>query len=163
MTSRHFTVLTVIRVLLLMLTLSLLSWIFGDSRLFFNQIIVGLIIMLQVVELIRFVNLTNRELSRFLLSIKHGDFSVTFKQKPLNNSFKDLQNSMSEIIDAYKQVKIEKEAQYHFLQLLVNQIRVGIISIVNDDIILINPTAERLLHINGLKNWKLVQQLNPWI
>lgn len=163
MGSRHFTVLIVIRVLLLIATIFLITRIFGDPRLFFNQIIVCLIIILQILELIRFVNHTNRELSRFLLSIKHGDFSATFKQRPLNNAFKDLQNSMSEIIDSYKQVKIEKEAQYHFLQMLVNQIRVGIISIVNDDIILINPTAERLLHIEGLKNWKLIQQLNPWI
>lgn len=163
MTSRHFTIFIIIRVLFLTGTIFLLTWIFGDSRLFFNQIILGLIITLQVIELIRFVNHTNRELSRFLLAIKHSDFSVTFKHKPLNSSFKDLQDSMSGIIDSYKEVKIEKEAQYHFLQMLVTQIRIGIISIVNDHIVLINPTAERLLHIDGLKNWKLVQQLNPWI
>lgn len=161
MISRHFTFLVIIRITLLVASVLLLSWILGDSRLFFNQIIVSLIIIVQVAELIRFVNHTNRELSRFFLAIKHGDFSITFKQAPLGRSFKDLQTSMSEIIDAYKQVKIEKEAQFLFLQMLVNQIQVGIISLSNDDIVLINPTAERLLHINGLKNWKLIQQLNP--
>ena len=152
---------SLVRVILLLISIFLIAWIFGDRRLFFNQIIIGLIIIVQVAELIRFVNHTNRELSRFFLAIKHGDFSITFKQSPLASSFKDLQLSMSEIIDAYKQVKIEKEAQYHFLQMLVNQVQVGIISLTNDDIVLINPTAEQLLHINGIKNWKLIQQLNP--
>jgi nitrogen fixation/metabolism regulation signal transduction histidine kinase len=58
-------------------------------------------------------------------------------------------------------VKIEKEAQYHFLQMLVNQIHIGIISLAQDEIVLINPHAEKLLGIDGIKNWKLVQQLNP--
>ncbi len=163
MISRHFNILVIVRVLLLVVTVSILAFIFGDSRLFFNQIIVALIITVQIVELIRFVNQTNRELTRFFLAIKHGDFSTSFKLNALSNSFRDLQSSMAEIIDVYKRVKIEKEAQYHFLQMLVNQVRVGIISISGDDILLINPTAEKLLHVEGLKNWKQICQVNPWI
>ena len=69
---------------------------------------------------------------------------------------------MIDVIDAYKQVKIEKEAQFHFLQLLVNQLHVGMIAIEDDDIILINPTAEKLLGINGLKTGSLfVSQILP--
>lgn len=157
----RFTYLTILRITLLLATVLVFSWIFGDPRLFFNQIILGLIIVAQVVELVRFVNHTNRELSKLFLAIKHEDFSVTFKEAKLGRSFQDLQSSMTGIIDAYKQVKIEKEAQYHFLQMMVNQIQIGIISMVNDDILLINPTAEKLLHIQGIKNWKLIQQLNP--
>lgn len=161
MISKRFTFLIILRVVLLLITVLLFSWIFADSRLFFNQIILSLIIVAQVVELIRFVNNTNRELARFFSAIKHQDFSVSFKQTPLGNSFNDLQQSMSGIIDAYKQVKIEKEAQYHFLQFMINQLQVGIIALTNDNIVLINPTAERLLHIQGTKNWKLVLQHNP--
>jgi nitrogen fixation/metabolism regulation signal transduction histidine kinase len=144
-----------------MVTVFLFLWIFADPRLFFNQIILGLILIAQVIELIRFVNHTNRELTRFFLAIKHQDFSISFKQTPLGNSFSDLQQSMSGIIESYKQVKIEKEAQYHFLQFMVNQLQVGIIALTNNDIVLINPTAERLLQIQGIRNWKLVQQHNP--
>jgi nitrogen fixation/metabolism regulation signal transduction histidine kinase len=38
---------------------------------------------------------------------------------------------------------------------------VGIIALMNDTIVLINPTAERLLNIQGIKNWKIAQQHNP--
>lgn len=161
MISKRFTFLIILRVLLILVTVILLSWIFGDTRLFFNQIILSVILIAQVVELIRFVNHTNRELARFFSAIKHQDFSVAFKQDQLGKSFNDLQLSMSNIIDTYKQVKIEKEGQYHFLQVMVNQLQVGIMAITNDTIVLINPTAERLLNIQGIKNWKLVQQHNP--
>jgi nitrogen fixation/metabolism regulation signal transduction histidine kinase len=158
---KRFTILIIIRIVLLVANVLLLSWIFGDMRLFFNQVILTCILIGQVVELIWFVNHTNRELSRLFLSIRHSDFSVSFKNTKLGSSFKDLQDSLNEIIYAYKEVKIEKEAQYHFLQMLVNQIHIGIISLAQDEIVLINPHAEKLLGIDGIKNWKLVQQLNP--
>jgi nitrogen fixation/metabolism regulation signal transduction histidine kinase len=68
---------------------------------------------------------------------------------------------MADIIDTYKQVKVEKEGQFHFLQLLVNHVNVGIIALKNDDITLINPTAELTLDAKGVKNWKILKQLNP--
>ena len=161
MIYKRFTFLIVLRIALLMGNVLLLSWIFGDSRLFFNQIILFLLLVGQVAELIRYVNHTNRELSRFFLASKHADFSVTFKQGPLGGSFRELQQSMAEIVDAYKQVKIEKEAQYHFLQLLVAQLKVGIISLEHDEVTLVNPTAERLLGLSGLKHWKAIGMLHP--
>jgi len=159
---KKFTFLIVLRIVLLMLNVLILSLIFGDTRLFFNQIILGVLLIIQIAELIRFVNHTNRELARLFLAIRHSDFSITFKEPPLGRSFKELQLSMIEIIQAYKDVKIEKEAQYHFLQMLVEQLQFGIISIENEShITIINPMAEELAGITGAKNWKLVRQLNP--
>ena len=146
----------------MLLNVIVLSLIFGDTRLFFNQIILFVVLIIQIGELIRFVNHTNRELARLFLAIRHSDFSITFKEPPLGKSFKALQHSMREIIQAYKDVKIEKEAQYQFLQMLVKQLQFGIISIENKTTItIINPMAEQLAGIPGAKNWKLVQQLNP--
>lgn len=159
---KKFTFLIILRIALLLLNVLVLSIIFGDTRLFFNQIILFAILILQVVELIRFVNHTNRELARLFLAIRHSDFSITFREPPLGKSFKALQQSMMEIIQAYKDVKIEKEAQYHFLQMLVRQLHFGIISLEEENnITIINPMAEELIGVPGAKNWKLVRQLNP--
>jgi len=158
---QRFTFKILFRISLLVGNVLLLNWIFGDPRLFFNQLILGLLFIGQVIELIHFVNYTNRELARLFLSVRHSDFTVSFKENKLGNSFQELQNSFSEIIHAYRMVKIEKEVQFQFLQMLMNQIQIGIISLKDDQIILINPTAERLLNIGGLKNWKLIQQMNP--
>lgn len=159
---KKFTFLIVLRIALLTVNVLILSIIFGDTRLFFNQIILFVVLVIQIGELIRFVNHTNRELARLFLAIRHSDFSITFREPPLGKSFKALQHSMMEIIQAYKDVKIEKEAQYHFLQTLVKQLQFGIISLENNSTItIINPTAEQLAGIQGAKNWKLVQQLNP--
>jgi two-component system, NtrC family, nitrogen regulation sensor histidine kinase NtrY len=159
---KRFTFLIIVRIVLLLANVIVISIIFGDKRLFFNQIILGLVLGFQVMELIRFVNHTNRELTKLFYAIRHSDFSISFKQSILGKSFQELDRSMADIIQAYKQVKIEKEAQFHFLQMLVNQLHIGIIALENDeDITLINPTAETMVGIQGIKNWKIVKQRNP--
>src|SRR5688572_5498469 len=162
MILKRFTVLIIIRIALIVVSVLVIAFIFGDKRLFFNQIILTLILGIQVAELIRFVNHTNRELTRFFYAIKHSDFSITFKNALLGESFKELQESMIAIIQSYKQVKIEKEAQFHFLQMMVNQLHIGIIALDEEDnITLINPIAEAMTGIPGLKNWRLLTVQNP--
>ena len=158
---KRFSILIIVRVLLIVVNVMIISWIAGDMRLFFNQIILTLVFVAQVWELIHYANHTNRELAKLFLAIKHADFSITFNRGTLGNSFKELQSSLIDIIQSYKQVKIEREAQYQFLQMLVNQIQIGIISLKGENIILVNPTAEKILDIKGIKSWKLVQQQNP--
>ena len=158
---KRFSLQVILRIVLILGNAILLAWIFGDMQLFFNQVILIIILIGQIWELIHYINLTNRELTRLFLAVKHADFSVTFNQKGLGKSFKELENSMVDIIHSYREVKIEKEAQYQFLQLLVNQIQIGIISLLDENIILINPIAEKILGIKDLKNWKLLEHLNP--
>lgn len=122
----------------------------------------GLLIVFQVIELIRFVNRTNRELAKLFLAIKHADFSITFSHGRLGRSFKALEESFTEVINAYKNVKIEKEAQFHFLQMMVNHLQTGVISLENEtNLTLINPAAERFLQVKGIRNWRIIRERNP--
>jgi two-component system, NtrC family, nitrogen regulation sensor histidine kinase NtrY len=162
MMLKRFTSLIIIRILLIVGNALLISFIFGDRRLFFSQIILAILLAIQVWELIRFVTHTNREITRFFYAIKHSDFSITFRKEVLGQSFRELQDSMIDIIQSYKQVKIEKEGQFHFLQMMVNQLHIGIIAMdQHNSITLINPIAEKMVGIAGLKNWKLLNAQNP--
>lgn len=138
------------------------AFIFGDERLFFNHIILATIIIAQIVEMIRFVSRTNRELARLFNAVRHADFSATFQQGLTGSSFSELEISMNEIVKAYKTVKIQREAQFHLLEALVSHIHVGIIVLAKEDeIILFNPTAATLVGVKGTRNWRLVRQFNP--
>ena len=139
-----------------------LALIFGDKRLFFNQIILCLVLSLQVAELLRFINHTNRELAKFLLAIKHKDFSINFNKSNIGESFTELNESFTEIINTYKKVTIENEAHFHYLKMVVSNINIGIISIENDeDITLINEPAIQILHAEGVKTWKIMKDKQP--
>ncbi len=129
--------------------------IFGRADLFFNQIILGLLLVFQVIELLRFVNQTNRDLAKFLLSIKNADFTIHFTEKKADKSFRELHQAFREITESYKQVKIEKEAQFQYLGQIVKHISVGIISLKGDEeITLINRPALDILQISHFNYWR---------
>ncbi|MEQ9439147.1 MAG: ATP-binding protein [Cyclobacteriaceae bacterium] len=161
MVLRRFSVLVILRVILLLVTVTGFTLIFGRADLFFNQIILGGIILIQVYDLIRFVQRTNDELAKLFLAIRHSDFTVNFSHHS-HSAFKSLHPAMKEIMEAYKQVKIEKEAQFQYLRLLVQHLKVGIISIKGDDeIALMNPPALDFLQMGMYHHWKNVQRKRP--
>ena len=162
MIFRRFSILTTLRISLILLNGFIIASIFGDDRLFFNQIILALILIVQVYELIRFVNVTNRELTKFFQAVKQSDFTINFTKDTLGRSYAGLFESMRSLLDAYKKVKIEKEAQFHLLQQIIAHVPTGIIVIAEkDDIILLNESAKKILKIPQIKSWKALQAKLP--
>uniref|UniRef100_UPI0040470EEE sensor histidine kinase n=3 Tax=Roseivirga sp. TaxID=1964215 RepID=UPI0040470EEE len=162
MVSKRFALLVILRVSLLMLSMTALAFIFAKTELFFNQIILLSIIVIQIAELIRFITFTNRELAKLLMAIRYSDFSISFKGKKHGKSFQELQNAFVEIIEAFKKVSVEKEAQFKFLKVIVDNINVGIIAIKEEhQIELMNQSAQQLLGIAVPKYWKQFVQFSP--
>ncbi len=150
-----------IRVILLFASLVALSSIFLRTDLFFTQVILISLIIGQITELTRFVNKTNNELSRFLASVKDGDFSASFSANPGNQSFRTLNASFSQLIETLKELETEKAAQFHFLNQLVDQIEFGIITFNDkEEIELMNQQACELLSFPKIRNWKNLKNPN---
>ena len=135
--------------------------IFGRADLFFNQIILGILVSIQTAGLIRYVRRTNRDLAKFLLAIKNTDFTVHFGQEP-DQSFRSLHMAFKEIIASYRHMSAEREVQYHYLQLLVSHVNVGIISLRgDDDIALMNQAALDLLQTETYHHWHNLERKHP--
>ncbi len=155
MVFNKFFVKTLFRVILILLNCIVISSIFWRSDLLFTQLILITILFGQIFELLRFINKTNIELSRFLDGIRSHDYSMNFSFGRESSSFKSLNNSFKGLIETFNNLETEKEAQLIFLQKMINQIDVGIITLNNEDnIYLINDTARRLLEISDIKKWK---------
>jgi two-component system nitrogen regulation sensor histidine kinase NtrY len=159
---RRFYALVVVRVLLLVVTIFTFAFIFGRADMIINHVIIASVIIVQIIEMVHFVNRTNRELARLFNSIVHHDFAITFREGNFGKSFKELEVSLNAMIESYKTVKIEREAQYHLLQRLVTNLNIAIIAVQNNaDISIINPAAEKLIGETGAKSWKILEQLKP--
>ena len=78
------------RVILLALTVFLFFLLLEMPRYRFSAFIIGLLFILEVILLIRFVERTNRKLTRFFESIRYADFSSSFSDPGLGKSFEDL-------------------------------------------------------------------------
>jgi nitrogen fixation/metabolism regulation signal transduction histidine kinase len=115
--------------------------------------VTGFLIIVQVFALIRYVEKTNQNLSRFFLAIKHGDFSRSFSGKELGSSFEQLIESFNDVMKKVQQSRSEKEMQYRYLQTIVHHVGIGLITFQADgNVDMINTAAKRLLKVAHLKN-----------
>lgn len=151
---KRFSIQVSLRVVVILIIAFLLAYILGDERLFFNQVILTIALGAVVYNLIWYVHQTNRDVKRLLDAIKQSDFTTSFKQKKLGKNFSEMYATFDQILTAFDTVKIEKEAQYHFLQLLVEHIHVGILAIAEDgDITLVNNSAKEVLSLENIRSW----------
>jgi len=155
MVYKNFRTNCIIRILILALSILAFFLIMTQTSLYSALIIIGAAIFYQTYALIHYVEKTNRDLTRFFESIKYSDFSQSFKDYGRGKSFDSLKNSFSEVIDAFRKTRAEKEEQARYLQTVVKHIGVGLIVFQpNGEVELINKAAKQLLGINQLKNIK---------
>ncbi|MCS4435290.1 sensor histidine kinase [Aquiflexum gelatinilyticum] len=114
----------------------------------------SVIVFFLVLNLISYGNTTNRKITRFLESIRYSDFSSSFtKDSKLGNSFKEMNMSFNEVIEAFKKTRAEKEEQMLFLQIMIQHINTGILSFDSQGRIgVINGEAKQLLQIPQFKD-----------
>lgn len=145
---------TLIRVMFLVASLSGIAFLFPRTDLFFTQIILIIIAIIQVVELTVFVNRTNYDLARFISSLKDGDFTISFSQTDRTKSFRALHSSFNDLAMLYKGMETDLATQYHFLQKLVDQIEFGILVFGEEsEIILANKEALSMLQVPEITHW----------
>ncbi|MGE5796842.1 MAG: SpoIIE family protein phosphatase [Ignavibacteria bacterium] len=132
-----------------------------DNNLVISSILILLFFFIQIYLLIHFVEKTNRDISRFLNSIKFSDFSQSFTEKKLGSSFKELQNSFNNVMEQFKTTRSQMEENFQYLQTTVKHINTGLICFrENGDIELLNDAAKELLGINELTNINNLNTVN---
>lgn len=163
MVYKQFSAGVIIRMGLVMANMVCLAYIFARTDLFFTQILLLFALIYQIYNLIHFVTQTNRELSKFLLAIRHRDYSVSFDNRTLSgHEFRELNGIFKDIILSFQQVDAKRESQYRFFQRMFEQVNVGIISLDSkQEIVLMNKTARELLQVPEGISWQVLQTKRP--
>jgi len=161
MISKSFRLSAILRVVLLAASLFVLFVLLTQARLYATTAFIALFIVYQVYSLIRYVERTNFELSRFLRSIRYADFSQSFTSGGRGKSFDDLNAAFTEVVDEFKKARMEKEEQAQFFQMVVQHIGIGLIAFTpGGEIKLLNTAAKRLLQVSHLVNLESLRPLN---
>lgn len=150
---KNFRFKIIIRVVFLLLTCLIISYFtFGDYSLILI-IVSSLLCIIQIHSLFKFVDITNREISRLLQSIKYSDFTQQFSNEILGSSFKELNESIKNVISKFHQTKKEKQEHLLYLQTVMMHVGIGLLTF-NDSgkVVFINNTAKKLLKLPFLKN-----------
>ena len=155
MVYKRFRVNCIFRILFLSATIFLLFYLVFRTQLYAALFIVGCVTIYQIFSLIRYVERTNRDLTRFLESIKHSDFTQTFIGEGLGTSFNELKNAFTEVITKFRSTRAEKEEHFRYLQTVVQHVGIALVCFQpTGEVELINTTAKRLLRVLQLRNIK---------
>lgn len=158
MVYKNFRVNCLLRILLLAASIGIFFYVLFSTALFSLLVIIGLFTIYQTAGLIHYVDKTNRDLTRFFESIKFSDFAQTFKSDGRGASFDALLNAFSEVMNAFRRTRAEKEEHFHYLRTVVQHIGIGLIAFHSDgEVELINTAAKRLLRVVTLKNIKSLE------
>lgn len=150
---KNFTFNILIRVLFFSGGIVLFFYLFFNSELYATLVVVFIFTGFIFYSLVHYVNITNRQLSRFLLSVRHSDFSQTFVNTTLGSSFEDLNKSFNEVIQKFLATRSEKEENYRFLQTVMQHVGVGLISFnAQGEIEFVNNAAKKLFNIGHITN-----------
>ena len=114
MIYRNLYIQLIVRVILITITCFIFSFEFLRTDHTFTLINLGLLIVLQVVILVRFLNKTNKNLSAFFDSIKSGDQADVLSEYSQSSSLKELNHCLNEINKSIQKVKIENQVQWEF-------------------------------------------------
>lgn len=150
------------RILLLTATILLLAYLIFKMDFVFVTITVALLAVAQVFSIIHFAEKTNRDLSRFLLSIKYDDTSQAFTSEGLGTSFSELKQAFSVVMQKLQETRSLEEVNARYLQTILHHIGTGIIVYKQDGTVnLINNAVKKILKISLLKNINDLQQKYP--
>jgi len=116
-----------------------------------------------VVNLIAYVNRTNRKLTRLVDAIQYEDFELQFiKDDNLGKSFRQLNQSLNRVINTFKDTRAQSEAHLHYLHTIVQHVQTGIIAYDEQgNVTLYNPAAAELLQIRSVTHLADLKQVHP--
>ncbi|MBT3933218.1 MAG: hypothetical protein HOF35_03060, partial [Bacteroidetes bacterium] len=147
MAYKRFFILIILRIAIIVAIAVFATLLFMNKQ--YITVCVLLIVLIGIIiSLIQYINRTNYSLNRFFESIKNKDLTQSFNENEKDVLIRHLHKSFNQIIEVYKEARIEKESQHNFLKTLVEHLGVGLISFdEKGEVDIFNKAAQNILNM----------------
>ena len=142
---RNFSILLGLRVVLLVLVLAGVVYLTVEPGYPVLRLILAGVAALQLVEIVRFVRRTNRELARFLDAIRYADFGQRFQMQEVGAGFDELGEVFTGIVERFQDLRNKQEETLRHLKALMEHVPVPLLSLHQDGKLELHNNAARRL------------------
>ena len=142
---KRFSVLLTVRLVLLFITVTSLAILVISPGFPAASLLIFLIALFQVFEIVRFVKLTNDDLTRFLDAMRYGDFGQKFDHAGMGAGFHELGEAITDILERFRQFRGQQEEELKHLKALIEHVPVPLMSLKGDGTVLVHNNAARRL------------------
>ncbi|MBN2318365.1 MAG: ATP-binding protein [Acidobacteria bacterium] len=139
------------------------GWIgFDRTHWIVIPVLTGILSIVQIAALVHAMEKPLRDLNRFFQAVEYSDFSLTFSARSQDRLLRELHQSFDRVAQAFQKARAEKEAQYRYLQTVVQHVGIGILVYRQDGTVdMINPAARKLFKMPRIKDVDSLRLLDP--
>ncbi|MEQ8575775.1 MAG: ATP-binding protein, partial [Fulvivirga sp.] len=149
------------RVGALLVTIFSLAFLIASNGYIVTELILIILLGLQVISLIKYVQRGNEDILEFLESIENDDITHRYKTDFDNPELNRLNAALNNVLNNLHEARKEKEADYQYLKNIVQHIGIGLITFdKKGKIQIINTAAKKLLKVSQLENISDLKTLN---
>ena len=149
------------RILTLITLVLALVYCVARTEFYITMFILFVLVIVTVVDMVRYVDQTNRDFTAFLLGIKYEDFSATYSGHHKGRTFGEMYDAFNEINRKFLNIRAEKEANHQYLQTIVEAVDVGLLCVKEDGgVFLMNKALQRILKKPYLVNVRALEAVD---
>ncbi|MBN1989485.1 MAG: HAMP domain-containing histidine kinase [Bacteroidales bacterium] len=149
---------------IILITIAILGFLHfaGKPGYVFTSIEFGVFTLILVVELILFVEKGYRQVIQMLSSVKEKDYNISFSPAHKSYIFENLSSVLNSLVSSHKQVRIERELHYQFLNHIVDQLSSGIVCFdLQGQVTLSNRALRNTLGVKYIRNTSSFSAISP--
>ena len=159
---RRFAIVLVILQLLLALTLFILMWTILGTHMVITSINLAVLAILEIIYLIHYINLTNRDLARFFDAFRFQDGTVSFAVPEKQKKFSALYRSFEQLLKEFRILRASLETEKQFYLSALNHIGMGLIVVSPDGTVRFsNRAIQRMAESGRIDNLHYLDKLKP--
>lgn len=155
----RFRTLTIVQVLLLVMTIVVLAWSVLSTDHVAVPIVIAVVVLLQVVGLLHYVESHVNTLEEFFAAVNYEDFTRRFVEDDVDVELKE---AFNRIIARFQDARAERDIQAGYLETVVKHMPVPFIAARTDgSLSLVNNPARRLTGLPALRHLDQLAELDP--
>jgi two-component system nitrogen regulation sensor histidine kinase NtrY len=161
MVFKNFRINVIIRILLILGGLILIAvWI--TEHHYLRGAYMGIFVIGLLVEMFLYIDRLNRNVANFFSALLHDDFSQHLAQQGKGKSFRLLFNILNALNEKMSSLGKEKESHGRYLFSLIEQVRVGLLSVdQSGQVFIVNRTLIELLGLYHIKTGSNLYESSP--
>lgn len=114
-----------------------------------------------VINLVYFLNTSNRKISYFLNSVQNDDSALSFTTDPSNRPVLEIYLGLEKVNQQIQKLKIESRQQEQYFQTLLEHVATGIVTFNSKGFILhANSAAKKMLGVEVLTHLNQLEKVN---
>ncbi len=150
------------RVLLLVSLIGVAAWSVTRTQWQVTPIVCGVLAVLLLVELVRYVESVNREFAEFLSFVAHDDFAASPPIGRKGKVFRQLESAYQLLTGKYRSLNLRHAANHQYLEALVEHVSVALICLDGrGEVTLMNREAKALFRTPHLSSLKSFGRIDP--